>query len=157
MEEEKEIKDQYGLDDEQIAWRRWCIRANCGGDVVKFRQEYPSTPNEAFVATGRPVFDTGCLECARKEAAKPKYEGRVYEINGRVEFQSGYNGYLKIWEMVGMELRILQDEGIRIPESIWSTWNLIKSVLELPETTEDLEEEGEFTPLLEESKYAAPE
>ena len=98
-EEEKEIKDQYGLDDEQIAWRRWCIRANCGGDVVKFRQEYPSTPNEAFVATGRPVFDTGCLECARKEAAKPKYEGRVYEINGRVEFQSGYNGYLKIWEM----------------------------------------------------------
>ena len=59
--------------------------------------------------------------------------------------------------MVGMELRILQDEGIRIPESIWSTWNLIKSVLELPETTEDLEEEGEFTPLLEESKYAFPE
>ena len=65
--------------------------------------------------------------------------------------------YLKIWEMVGMELRILQDEGIRIPVSIWSTWNLIKSVLELPETTEDLEEEGEFPPLLGEPKPAVPE
>ena len=67
--------------------------------------------------------------------------------------------YLKIRETIGMELRILQDEGIQIPVSIWSTWNLIKSVLELPETTEDLEEEeeGEFTPLLEEAKYAVPE
>ena len=64
---------------------------------------------------------------------------------------------LKIWEMVGTELRILHDEGVSIPVSIWSTWSLIKSALEPPQTTEDLEEEGEFTPLLEEPKYAVPE
>uniref|UniRef100_A0A8D1BRF1 Uncharacterized protein n=1 Tax=Sus scrofa TaxID=9823 RepID=A0A8D1BRF1_PIG len=67
--------------------------------------------------------------------------------------------YLKIWETVGRELRILHDEGIPIPVSIWSPWSLIKSVLEHLQTTEDLEEEeeGEFTPLLEKPKYAVSE
>ena len=66
---------------------------------------------------------------------------------------------LKIWESIGMEPRILHDEGVSIPVSIWSTWSLIKSVLEPLQTTEDLEEEEEweFTPLLEEPKYAVPE
>ena len=45
---------------------------------------------------------------------------------------------LKIWESIGMELRILRDEGIPIPASIWSTCSLIKSVLEPLQTTEDL-------------------
>ena len=31
--------------------------------------------------------------------------------------------YLKIWETIGMELRILHDEGIPIPVSIWSPWS----------------------------------
>ena len=48
---------------------------------------------------------------------------------------------LKIWESIGTELRILHDEGVSIPVSIWSTWSLIKSVLEPLQTTEDLEEE----------------
>ena len=29
---------------------------------------------------------------------------------------------LRIWESIGMELRILHDEGIPIPGSIWSTY-----------------------------------
>ena len=66
---------------------------------------------------------------------------------------------LKIWETVGRELRIFHDEGVPIPVSIWTTWSLIKSVLEPLQTTADLEEEeeGEFTPLLEEAKYAVSE
>ena len=65
---------------------------------------------------------------------------------------------LKMWENIGTELRILHDEGIPIPGSIWSTWSLIKLVLEPLQTMEDLEEEeGEFKLLLEEPKYAVPE
>ena len=60
--------------------------------------------------------------------------------------------------MVGTELRILHDEGVSIPVSIWSTWSLIKSVVEPLQTMEDLEEEeGEFKLLLEEPKYAVTE
>lgn len=55
--EEKELKELYGLDNEQIAWRRWCIRNNCGNDVNTFKQEYPACPEEAFLSSGECVFD----------------------------------------------------------------------------------------------------
>lgn len=60
-EEETALKDLYGLDDEQIMWRRWCINNNCGGDIDKFHQEYPATPEEAFIATGTGVFDNRAI------------------------------------------------------------------------------------------------
>lgn len=56
-EEEKELKKLYSLDNEQIAWRRWCIRNNCGGDINTFKQEYPACPEEAFLASGECIFD----------------------------------------------------------------------------------------------------
>lgn len=41
---------------EHLAWRRRTIAARCEGDVAKFHQEYPSTPDEAFLSTGRRIF-----------------------------------------------------------------------------------------------------
>ena len=41
---------------EHLAWRRRTIASRCEGDVDKFHQEYPSTPDEAFLSTGRRVF-----------------------------------------------------------------------------------------------------
>lgn len=59
--EEEELAAAHGLNDEQLAWRRWCIATNCGGDLTKFRQEYPATPEEAFVTTGTCVFDSEAI------------------------------------------------------------------------------------------------
>jgi hypothetical protein len=42
---------------EHLAWRRWAIPAKCEGSVDKFKQEYPSDPDEAFLSTGNRVFD----------------------------------------------------------------------------------------------------
>ena len=55
--EEIKIKETYHLDDEQLSWRRWCIENNCGGDINKFHQEYPASPEEAFISTGKCIFD----------------------------------------------------------------------------------------------------
>lgn len=41
---------------ENIAWRRWAIINKAGGDLGMFMQEYPSTPEEAFITSGRPIF-----------------------------------------------------------------------------------------------------
>lgn len=41
----------------KLKWRRWCITTNCDGDEEKFQQEYPGTPEEAFLASGRPAFN----------------------------------------------------------------------------------------------------
>ncbi|RJQ08790.1 MAG: hypothetical protein C4558_07485 [Dehalococcoidia bacterium] len=42
---------------EQLHWRRWAIANKCGGSVDTFKQEYPSNPDEAFLATGERVYD----------------------------------------------------------------------------------------------------
>ena len=65
--EERELQQAYGLTDGQLVWRRWCIANNCGGDETLFRQEYPACPEEAFITSGRPVFDTSKLMLRREQ------------------------------------------------------------------------------------------
>lgn len=93
-EEEKTLKETYGLDDEQIAWRRWCIANNCGGDTEKFKQEYPSCPEEAFITSGRPVFDTQKLLLRREQVRGTGEQG--YLLNGK--FVADGKGQLIIYK-----------------------------------------------------------
>ena len=83
-EEERGIQAAYGLDLEQLSWRRWCIKVNCGGDVSRFRQEFPASPDEAFIASGSCFFDQEAL-VLRRTAVKdlPRERGRfVYRYDG---------------------------------------------------------------------------
>jgi hypothetical protein len=41
---------------EKLHWRRRSIASECAGKLDKFHQEYPATPEEAFIASGRGVF-----------------------------------------------------------------------------------------------------
>ena len=88
-EEEDELSQTFGLDDEQLAWRRWAIQNLCGGDVDLFKQEYPSSPDEAFIATGKCVFDKDMLILRRQKAQQYVWEWgsfRVkYNILGGIE------------------------------------------------------------------------
>lgn len=69
--DELEMSCRYQLTAEQLQWRRWCIRNNCMGDEKKFRQEYPSNPDEAFLTSGRGVFDNEVVMLMRERAPKP--------------------------------------------------------------------------------------
>jgi hypothetical protein len=60
--EELEIKRAFGLSNEQIQWRRFALRTECRGSLDFFGQEYPSTPEEAFVTSGRPAFSRQILQ-----------------------------------------------------------------------------------------------
>lgn len=55
--EESDLQKQFNLSLDQLEWRRWCIKNNCGGDIEKFKQEYPISPDEAFLSTGRCYFN----------------------------------------------------------------------------------------------------
>ena len=46
---------------ENLNWRRHCIKTQCQNDLLKFHQEYPSNARQAFVSTGRTVFDREVL------------------------------------------------------------------------------------------------
>jgi len=51
------LMEEFHLTLEQMNWRKWTIANKCGGDLEMFKQEYPSNPQEAFIASGRPRFD----------------------------------------------------------------------------------------------------
>lgn len=78
--EEQELASTFGLCDEQLAWRRWCIKVNCGGSIELFHQEYPCTPDEAFVSTGHCVFDKPSLVLRRKVVQSFKWERGSFRI-----------------------------------------------------------------------------
>lgn len=73
-EEEQEIALRYGLDDEQLYWRRWKIANDCGGRIDQFHQEYPACPEEAFIASGSCVFDQAAIIARIEELRKAKVE-----------------------------------------------------------------------------------
>lgn len=74
-DEEEELKRRFNLDNEQLAWRRWCIANNCKGNIDKFHQEYPSTPDEAFIFSGNSYFDMPSLHKAKEMCRQPLARG----------------------------------------------------------------------------------
>ena len=78
--EERDLKAAYRLTDEQLQWRRWCIANNCGGSLDMFRQEYPSSPGEAFLHSGTGVFDNEQIVLRLERLPEPA---------GRGEFTDG--------------------------------------------------------------------
>lgn len=57
--DEKEIADKYGLDDGQLMFRRERVFQT---SKDQFMQEYPLTPEESFLSTGRPVFSAMAVQ-----------------------------------------------------------------------------------------------
>lgn len=104
--EERQLQKDFGLDEEQLMWRRWCIKANCGGNADKFRQEYPNTPEEAFLLSGRPYFDNRALAVRRMHAPEPARVGwftyeSPEETGARPEawrFTDAEQGSVRIWQ-----------------------------------------------------------
>lgn len=79
--EEQDLVDLYGLDDEQLQFRRTKI---AGNGKEKFEQEYPSNAVEAFKASGRSVFNPDQIEKMLQNVKPPLKrmaveDGSVYE------------------------------------------------------------------------------
>ncbi len=105
-EDELEIKELYNLSNEQITWRRWCIKNNCSNDLDQFKQEYPSCPEEAFLSTGKCVFPKESVVNRLQKVHDPIKNGYFkYEYNGKTitsfEFvESKAKPYIRIYEDV---------------------------------------------------------
>lgn len=86
--EEQDLVERFKLDDAQLYWRRRKIAAN-GREL--FMQEYPATPDEAFIASGRPVFDPilvqPMLDAAPQPIARMSIEDGVPREHSRGELK----------------------------------------------------------------------
>ena len=88
--EEEELVEKYDLDNDQLYWRR--LKIGESGEN-KFKQEYPASPEEAFLVSGNTVFDQECL--LNYETQAPKYIRVFDEISSY--FEDNREGHLEIW------------------------------------------------------------
>ena len=86
-DDEKNLIENFGADFEQINWRRRILHGEkFNGDIQRFNQEYPTTPDEAFISTGRKVFSVAALKWAENQIRQSEVTGR------RVDFWLGDDG-----------------------------------------------------------------
>lgn len=55
-DDEPRLVERFGCDLEQLHWRRYTIVDKCDSNIELFKQEYPASADEAFVASGKQVF-----------------------------------------------------------------------------------------------------
>jgi len=75
------------LTPEQIYFALMTIQNDCGGDISRFKAEYPRTAREAFQSTGRMVFKPIDLDIMEQWCRPPKATVEFYEIEGKVKYR----------------------------------------------------------------------
>lgn len=95
LTDEERVLRRMGIDDDRLAWRRWAIVNKCQNDALKFMQEYPATPEEAFLASGQNVFPGEHLKaCYEPEEG---VRGLLIRDGDAVRFKPASNGPLTIY------------------------------------------------------------
>ena len=105
--EEKLLQENFNLTLEQLTWRRWCIKNNCSSDIEQFKQEYPITPEEAFISTGYCYFNKEIVinRINKLKNTKPLRTGFFsYQLKGNdisdIAWEDDEKGYIKIYKYV---------------------------------------------------------
>lgn len=84
----------------KLQWRREKMKEFVH-DPEKFYQEYPSTDIEAFIASGRPVFNTRAL--IKMDQLTDKNPPKFYDLfgfkQGEVKAEESEYSQLKVWEL----------------------------------------------------------
>lgn len=116
-EEEQALSSAYGLNNEQLNWRRYKI-AELSDNMDLFNQEFPASADEAFIVSGNPIWSPSLLKKYLRRCEPPKWTGDIvgaYEVF----FEPNEKGCLKIWKkpipghsyVMGCDVA----EGIEVP------------------------------------------
>ena len=97
------LRDEKGLSPEQLFWYWNKYDKYLDKDLIK--QEYPCTPREAFLLSGKNVFDTEVLLARLEAIEKPIKTGYfIYDYDGltirNIRWQNDrQNGYIHIYQL----------------------------------------------------------
>ena len=91
------LKEQFDLTWEQLNWRRKTIANKCGGDLDMFHQEYPATPEEAFIASGRPKFNLKSVKEYELGCQPPEVVGDLLRTGETISINENDKGPFKMW------------------------------------------------------------
>lgn len=97
--DEMSLMKEFGVSRSQLQWRRRKIDNDFEGNIDGFRQEYPSTPREAFIFSGQPVFNAKVLLSMKDHCQKPESIGEItWDSNAKYGLLESHKGSLKIWK-----------------------------------------------------------
>lgn len=96
------LRDEKELDAEQLYWYWNKYDKYLDKDLIK--QEYPCTPREAFLLSGKNVFDTEKLLYRQAQVKEPLKVGYFeYDYDGlritRIRWVNDRNGYINIYQL----------------------------------------------------------
>jgi len=96
--QEVNLKERYGLSDGQVCFYR-NKRAEMA-DKSLMPQEYPSDDVEAFLSSGRHLFNLEKLSEKRKliEKTLPLYIGDLYDDGKNIKFRDSEDGPMRVWK-----------------------------------------------------------
>jgi hypothetical protein len=103
-DKEKEIQELYNLTLEQLNWRRITIKSpKINNDEDIFCQEYPASDEEAFLTSGRPVYDRMKISKRIKYLEElylitPPDVGYIDLVDGRYKFIPDSKGTVIIYD-----------------------------------------------------------
>jgi hypothetical protein len=109
-EDEKSEMERFDVTWENMNWRRRVLQDKCNGDISKFRQEYPSDPEECFLMSSRPRFHMGNLDKMHKAARdeKPRMGSVTIHKDGKTaSFTPDGGGNWKLFEQPEHDSRYL--------------------------------------------------
>jgi hypothetical protein len=90
----KEIYD-VNLTNDQLAWYRWELSRQT--DKALMPQEYPSYPDEAFLSSGRHVFNLENLDVMESRMDKPHFVGYLEDDENTIREVDDPDGVLTVW------------------------------------------------------------
>lgn len=134
---ERLMQKLYGVDAEQLAWRRAKVK-EIGQALCD--QEYPYCWQDAFLASGRTVFDKDAMALALMETFKPKCR-MVLEKDKFVERD---NGELRVWTKPKTGFRYVI--GCDVAEGLEGGDYSCADVLEMPSGTQVAQWHGHTAP-----------
>lgn len=96
------LKDDKKLEAEQLYWYFKKYEKYLDKKLIK--QEYPCTPSEAFLLSGKNVFDTETILARLEHIPEPMKTGYfIYDYNGlkisNIRWVNDKNGYIKIFNV----------------------------------------------------------
>jgi hypothetical protein len=122
--EEEDLAAKHGLDNGQLLWRRRKVAAN---GRAMFQQEYPCTPEEAFISSGRPVFNPEQVNELLQTAPEPLYRMAVEESPAGMSMNKHPAGELFVYKELdnGETYCIGADVGMGVRDGDWSVAHVL--------------------------------
>jgi hypothetical protein len=97
--EQELLKEYEGqITPAHIAWRRWCINANCQGDDEKFNSEYPIDDQSCWFSGESLVFGTTILRFQDKFVRLPTKKGFLLSDGAKLVFHPDAKGAIAVWK-----------------------------------------------------------